>query len=177
MKKWKNPAGVLGAISTRSGTGDRRLKKPLEAVLQGATSSATTARRQDPARSHVRSWQKQTSACSKGVPVLTSRPREFHPRGGLSDRAVIDRYVARIIVRPDSIDIELKGPTAASAPSLGTDAPVTAGEPAPSICTFVISLPWSTPVFPFVKGVLHQPEAKPSLKQAATAPMSGITRG
>jgi hypothetical protein len=41
----------------------------------------------------------------------------------------------------------------------------TAGEPASSTCTLVISLPWSTPVFPSVKGVLHQPEAKPSLKQ------------
>ena len=76
---------------------------------------------------------------------------------------MIDRYVARIIVRPDSIDIELREPTQAPAPSL--DAPETAGAAASSTCTTVISLPWSARAFPSVKGVLHQPEAKPTLKQ------------
>jgi site-specific DNA recombinase len=86
------------------------------------------------------------------------------PTGGLSDRGVIDRYVTRIIVRPDSIDIELREPTPASAPSLATEAPVIAGAVASSTCTTVISLPWSAPAFPSVKGVVHQPEAKPTLK-------------
>jgi site-specific DNA recombinase len=36
---------------------------------------------------------------------------DTEPKGDLSDRAVIDSYVARIIVRPDSIDIELREPT------------------------------------------------------------------
>jgi site-specific DNA recombinase len=36
---------------------------------------------------------------------------------------------------------------------------------APSACTTVISLPWAAQAFPSVKGVLHQPEAKPTLKQ------------
>jgi site-specific DNA recombinase len=79
---------------------------------------------------------------------------------------VIDRYVARIIVRPDSIDIELMEPTVAPAPSLTTNAPVTAAAGATSTAfTSVISLPWSVPAFSSVKGVLHQPEAKPTLKQ------------
>jgi site-specific DNA recombinase len=77
-------------------------------------------------------------------------------KGGLSDRAVIDRHVARIIVRPDSIDIELREPNLAPAPSL-TGAAVAS-------TTAVISLPWTAQVFPSVKGVLHQPEAKPTLK-------------
>jgi site-specific DNA recombinase len=85
------------------------------------------------------------------------------PKGGLSDREVIDRYVTRIIVRADSIDIELREPTAAPALSLATNAPVTAAA-ASSTCTTVISLPWSAPAFPSVKGVLHRPEAKPTLK-------------
>jgi site-specific DNA recombinase len=85
------------------------------------------------------------------------------PEGGLSDRAVIDRYVARIIVRPNSIDIELREPTAAPAPLL--DAPENASAEASLTCTTVISLPWSARAFPSVKGVLHQPEAKPTLKQ------------
>jgi site-specific DNA recombinase len=87
----------------------------------------------------------------------------MEPKGDLSDRAVIDRYVARIIVRPDSIDIELREPTPAPAPLL--DAPENAGAAASSTCTTVISLPWSAPAFLSVKGVLHQPEAKPTLKQ------------
>jgi hypothetical protein len=32
---------------------------------------------------------------------------DTEPKGDLSDRGVIDRYVTRIIVRPNSIDIEL----------------------------------------------------------------------
>jgi hypothetical protein len=85
------------------------------------------------------------------------------PKGGLSDRAVIDRYAARIIVRPNSIDIELREPTVVPAPLL--DAPENADVPASSTCTTLISLPRSVPAFTSVKGVLHQPEAKPMLKQ------------
>jgi site-specific DNA recombinase len=84
---------------------------------------------------------------------------ETEPKGGLSDRAVIDRYITRIIVRPDSIDIELREPTPVSTPSIATDA--SAGEAAST----VISLPWSAPALASVKGVLHHPEAKPTLKQ------------
>jgi hypothetical protein len=86
------------------------------------------------------------------------------PKGGLSDRVAIDRYVTRIIVRPDSIDIELKEPMADPAPSLATNALVTAAA-ASFTRTKVISLPWSAPAFPSVKGVVQQPEAKPTLKR------------
>jgi hypothetical protein len=85
-------------------------------------------------------------------------------KGGLSDRALIDRYLTRVIVRPDSIDIELREPALASEP-LPTDAPLTAGAAASSTCATFISLPWTAQAFPSVKGVLHQPEAKPTLKQ------------
>ncbi len=87
---------------------------------------------------------------------------DTEPKGDLSDRAVIDRYVTRIIVRPNSIDIELKEPTAAPALSLAADDP--ASPETSSTCTTVISLPWSARAFPSVKGVLHQPQAKPTLK-------------
>jgi site-specific DNA recombinase len=83
--------------------------------------------------------------------------------GDGSDRAVIDRHVARIIVRPDSIDIELREPTLVSEP-LPTNAPVATDVPALSTGTTVISLPWTAQSFPSVKGVLHQPETKPTLK-------------
>jgi site-specific DNA recombinase len=86
------------------------------------------------------------------------------PKGDLSDRGVIDHYVVRIIVRTDSIDLELRQPTLASVP-LPTDASVTADAAASSTGTTVIALPWTAHAFPSVKGVLHQPEAKPTLKQ------------
>jgi hypothetical protein len=85
------------------------------------------------------------------------------PKSGLSHRAVIDRHVTRIIVRPDSIDIELGEPTLAPEP-LPTNAHATADVPSPT-CTTVISLPWTAQAFPSVKGVLHQPEARPTLKK------------
>jgi hypothetical protein len=53
----------------------------------------------------------------------------------------------------------------APAPSLAPETPVTAGVAESSTCTTVISLPWSAPAFASVKGVVHQPEAKPTLKQ------------
>jgi site-specific DNA recombinase len=86
-------------------------------------------------------------------------------QGSLSDRTVVDRYVTRIIVRPDSIDIELMEPTVAPATSLATNAPVTAAAAASSTCPTVISLPWSAPAFASVKGIVHQPEANLTLKQ------------
>jgi site-specific DNA recombinase len=46
-----------------------------------------------------------------------------------------------------------------------TEGSVTASVAASSTCTTVISLPWTTQAFPSVKGVLHQPETKPMLKQ------------
>jgi site-specific DNA recombinase len=90
---------------------------------------------------------------------------DTEPKGDLSDREVIDRYVTRIIVHPNSIDIELREPTLAAAPSPTTEAFVTAGAAASSACTTIISLPWSAPAFLCVKGVLHRPEAKPALKR------------
>jgi site-specific DNA recombinase len=91
---------------------------------------------------------------------------DTEPKGSLSDREVIDRYVVRIIVRPNSIDIELREPSPAPAPSLSVDAPVTDGVAVASpTCTAVISLRWSAPAFAAVKGVLHRPEVKPTLKQ------------
>jgi hypothetical protein len=67
---------------------------------------------------------------------------------------VIDRHDARVIVRPDSIDIEFREPILASEPLAVTGAAAT-----------VISLPWTAQAFPSVKRVLHRPEAKPTLKQ------------
>jgi DNA invertase Pin-like site-specific DNA recombinase len=89
---------------------------------------------------------------------------DAEPKDDLSDRAVIDRYLARIIIRPNSIDIELRELTLASDSLPVTRSPVAAGATASSTCATVISLPWAAQAFPSVKGVLHQPAAKPTLK-------------
>jgi site-specific DNA recombinase len=98
------------------------------------------------------------------VEAIRAKARlDTEAKGSLSDRAVIDRHLTCIIVRPDSIDIELREPIVASEP-LSTNAPIAAGEAASSTCAPVVSLPWTAQAFPSVKGVLHQPEAKPTLK-------------
>jgi hypothetical protein len=97
--------------------------------------------------------------------IRAKAPPFTEPTEDLSDRAVIDRHVTRIIVRPDSIDIELREPTPATEPSPATEGSVIADVPAPSTCTAIISLPWTAQAFPSVKRVLHQPETKPMLKQ------------
>jgi site-specific DNA recombinase len=57
----------------------------------------------------------------------------------------------------------LKERTVVPAPLL--DGSENAGAAASSTHTTVISLPWSVPALTSVKGVLHQPAAKPTLKQ------------
>jgi site-specific DNA recombinase len=64
-------------------------------------------------------------------------------RDELSDRDAIEGYVERIIVRPDAVDIELKG------------------EEQDHVRP--ISLPWKAHAFQSVKGVLHQPDEQPTL--------------
>jgi site-specific DNA recombinase len=101
-----------------------------------------------------------------GPSCLRLRSQEMRDAcDGLSDRELVDRQVARIIVRPHSIDIELKESTPSPEASLATEAAVSAGAAASTACTTVVSLPWSTPAFASVKGVVHQPGAKPTLKQ------------
>jgi site-specific DNA recombinase len=63
-------------------------------------------------------------------------------RDELSDREAIEGYVERIIVRPDAVDIELKGEEQNHVRP--------------------ISLPWKAHAFVSVKGVLHQPVEQPT---------------
>jgi hypothetical protein len=85
--------------------------------------------------------------------------RSYGRKEDLSDRSVIDRYVARIIVRPDSIDIELMEPTVAPAPSLAANVPVTVAAAASSTCTTVISLFWSVPAISSIREFCVGPKA------------------
>jgi site-specific DNA recombinase len=78
-------------------------------------------------------------------------------RDELSDREAIEGYVERIIVRPDAVDIELKG------------------EEQDHVLS--ISLPWKAHVFESVKGVLHQPDERPMLKSESRRYPSGRGQG
>jgi site-specific DNA recombinase len=68
----------------------------------------------------------------------------------LSDRDTVEKYVERIIVRPDAVDIELKG------------------EEQDHVRP--ISLPWKAHAFQSVKGVPHQPDEQPHLGQKLATP-------
>jgi site-specific DNA recombinase len=91
-------------------------------------------------------------------------------RADLSDHEVVDRFVARVVVRPHAVDIEwqetpqktLEADDDALPPA--TDVSACAEPTASSASGAVISLPWSAPAFVSVKGVLHQPDLKPTLK-------------
>jgi site-specific DNA recombinase len=61
----------------------------------------------------------------------------------LSDREAIETQVERIIVRPDAVEIEMKG------------------EEQDHVRP--ISLPWKAHALKSVKGVLHQPDERPTL--------------
>ena len=87
----------------------------------------------------------------------------------LSEREVVERLVARVVVCPNAVDMELREEFQALAaaeevPSQVADVRDRAEQAASSASGTVIRLPWSAPAFPSVKGVLHQPDAKPTLK-------------
>jgi site-specific DNA recombinase len=65
----------------------------------------------------------------------------------VSDREAVEGYVERIIVRPDAVDIAVKGEEQDHIPP--------------------ISLPWQAHAFQSVKGVLHQPDEQPTLAAEA----------
>jgi site-specific DNA recombinase len=79
----------------------------------------------------------------------------------LADRELIERHVARVVVKPQTLDISLIPMSAASAeadnPSL-TDL-------APNLhLPTMIALPWTAPSFAARKGILHEPTTKPTMK-------------
>ena len=83
----------------------------------------------------------------------------------LSEREVVQRFVVRVVVCPNAVDMELREASQAPAADEDVSSPVTdVRTRAESACGTVIRLPWTTPAFLSVKGVLHQPDAKPTLK-------------
>ena len=78
----------------------------------------------------------------------------------LADRDLIERHVARVIVKPQALDVWLIPTCEASAQA---EDPV--DDPAPCHSpTTTITLPWTAPSFAAVKGIIHAPCAKPAMK-------------
>jgi site-specific DNA recombinase len=75
----------------------------------------------------------------------------------LADRELIERHVARVVVKPQTLDIGLIPTSEASAqaenPSL-TDLATNLHSPA------MIALPWTAPTFAAMKGIIHEPSTR-----------------
>jgi site-specific DNA recombinase len=83
------------------------------------------------------------------------------PQTALADRELVQRHVARVIVKPQALDVWLIPTCEASAQAEdpGLDDPAPCHSP-----TTTITLPWTAPSFAAVKGIIHAPCAKPTMK-------------
>jgi hypothetical protein len=79
----------------------------------------------------------------------------------IADRDLIERYVERVIVKPQSLEVHLVQPCEASARTeeLHIDELVSR-----QLTTTPITLAWAAPSFAAVKGIVHAPSAKPEMK-------------
>ena len=69
----------------------------------------------------------------------------------LAERELIERHVARVIVKPQALEVCLEDP------SLQDPAPRRSPTP-------TITLAWTAPSFAAVKGIVHAPCAKPAMR-------------
>src|ERR1700736_1099545 len=83
------------------------------------------------------------------------------PAPATADRDLIERHVARVIVKPQALEVCLIPTCEASAqtedPSLQDPAP---RRP----LTTTITLPWTAPIFAAVKGIIHAPCTEPAMR-------------
>ncbi len=75
---------------------------------------------------------------------------------------MIERHVDRVIVRPQAVEVCLirNGSTDSAAAASEEQAQ---GE----LATTTLTLPWASPTFIAVKGILHEPAAKPAMNPAS----------
>jgi site-specific DNA recombinase len=94
------------------------------------------------------------------------------PATAIADRQLIERHVARVIVKPQALEVCLipmceavartEDPT--SDASAQTEDPGLNDQVPCSPPTTTITLPWTAPSFQAVKGIVHVPCAKPAMK-------------
>jgi DNA invertase Pin-like site-specific DNA recombinase len=93
------------------------------------------------------------------------RPETIDGPESLFGRALIERHVIRIVLKPRSIEVFLQGPTPAEAvtpcePKGNQDESDIPNEPVPSMAApTMIALPWAAPSVSATKGILHAPSA------------------
>jgi site-specific DNA recombinase len=78
----------------------------------------------------------------------------------LADRELIERHVSRVIVTPQALEVRLNPASEASAQVDDT----IRDNPAADNSPITITLPWTAPSFAAVKGIIHEPGAKPAMK-------------
>jgi site-specific DNA recombinase len=83
------------------------------------------------------------------------------PPTAVADRDLIERHVERIIVKPQAVEVRL---LSASGAAVQAETPNT-GDPGCDLpSTTTITLPWTTPSFVAVKGIVHAPSITRTLK-------------
>jgi site-specific DNA recombinase len=94
---------------------------------------------------------------------LVSSDEVEHPTT-VADRDLIERYVDRVIVKPQTLEVHLVLASEAWAQTAepGIDDPEPSRFPPTTI-----TLPWAAPNFAAVKGIVHAPCAKPAMKPAS----------
>ncbi len=92
------------------------------------------------------------------------------PAPATADRDLIERHVARVIVKPQALEVCLI-PTC-KAENHGLDDLAPCHPPIPTI-----TLPWTAPSFAAVKGIVHAPYTEPAMKtESRDALLAAITK-
>jgi hypothetical protein len=78
----------------------------------------------------------------------------------MTDRDLIEQHAERIMVKPQAIEVRLGAPTEATIEAARQKIGV---NPAPSgqVPPITITLPWATPTFTAVKGIIRTPSPRP----------------
>jgi site-specific DNA recombinase len=78
----------------------------------------------------------------------------------LADRELIECHVARVSIKPEALEVRLNPASEASAQANGPPLDNSAAGNSP----ITITLPWTAPSFAAVKGIVHEPSEKRTMK-------------
>ncbi|MFZ0496373.1 MAG: recombinase family protein [Methylocella sp.] len=98
----------------------------------------------------------ETLVC-EGIRRHLAAMGDGEPAPATADRDLIERHVARVIVKPQALEVCLI--PACKAENHGLDDLAPRHPPIPTI-----TLPWTAPSFAAVKGIVHAPCAKPAMR-------------
>jgi site-specific DNA recombinase len=87
---------------------------------------------------------------------IRARVETTKPLSAAADCDLIECHVDRVIVRPQAVEVRLMSGNLTESADLGS------GEPPPGKPT-TLTLPWAAPSFEAMKGIVHEPAAKPAM--------------